>query len=46
VLAELAIAQAALAGVKEVLQHSGDIMGAAQHLASFFDSKASPAKEG
>jgi hypothetical protein len=45
VLAELAIAQAALAGVKEVLQHSGDIMGAAQHLASFFDSKASLQKK-
>jgi len=40
VLAELAIAQAALAGIKEVLQHSGDIMQAAQHLGSFFDSKA------
>jgi hypothetical protein len=45
VLAELAIAQAALAGVKEVLQHSGDIMGAAQHLASFFDSKAALQKK-
>ena len=44
-LAELAIAQAALAGVKEVLQHSGDIMGAAQHLASFFDSKAALQKK-
>jgi hypothetical protein len=39
-LAELAIAQAALAGIKAVLQDSGDIMQAGQHLASFFDSKA------
>ena len=28
-----------------MLQHSGDIMGAAQHLASFFDSKASLQKK-
>ena len=28
-----------------MLQHSGDIMGAAQHLASFFDSKAALQKK-
>ena len=44
-LAELALAQAAVAGIKAVLQDSGDIMAAGQHLASFFDSKAALQKK-
>ena len=39
-LAELAIASAAIGAVKEVLQGTGDIMSAAKHIGSFFDSKA------
>jgi hypothetical protein len=40
VLAELAIASAAIGAVKEALQGTGDIMSAAKHIGSFFDSKA------
>lgn len=39
-LAELAIASAAIGAVKEALQGTGDIMSAAKHIGSFFDSKA------
>ena len=44
-LAELALAQAAMAGIKAVLQDSGDIMTAGKHLFSFFDNKAALTKK-
>ena len=39
-LAELAIATAAINAVKDCLQGTGDIMAAAQHIGSFFNSKS------
>jgi hypothetical protein len=39
-LAELAIANAAFAVIKEAVQHSGDIMAAGDALFKYFDSKA------
>ena len=39
-LAELAIASAAIGAIKDCLQGTGDIMAAAQHIGSFFNSKA------
>ena len=44
-LAELALAQAAMAGIKAVLQDSGDIMAAGQHIFKFFDNKSEIAKK-
>ena len=44
-LAELALAQAAMAGIKAVLQDSGDIMQAGQHIFKFFDNKSEIAKK-
>jgi hypothetical protein len=45
VLAELAIANAAFAVIKETVANGGDIMAAGKHLFSFFDSKAAIAKQ-
>lgn len=39
-LAELAVANAAFAVIKEAVQHSGDIMAAGDALFKYFDSKA------
>jgi hypothetical protein len=39
-LAELAIANACFATIKEAVQHSGDLMAAGDALFKFFDSKA------
>ena len=44
-LAELAIANAAFAVIKETVANGGDIMAAGKHLFSFFDSKAAIAKQ-
>ena len=44
-LAELAIANAAFAVIKETVANGGDIMAAGKHLFSFFDSKAAIAKK-
>ena len=44
-LAELAIANAAFAIIKESVQSGGDILAAYQHLYSFFDNKAAIAKK-
>ena len=44
-LAELAIANAAFAVIKETIANGGDIMAAGQHLFSFFDNKAAIAKK-
>jgi hypothetical protein len=44
-LAELAIANAAFAVIKETVANGGDIMAAGQHLFSFFDNKAAIAKK-
>jgi len=45
VLAELAIANAAFAVIKETVANGGDIMAAGQHLFSFFDNKAAITKK-
>ena len=44
-LAELAIANAAFAVIKETVANGGDIMAAGKHLFSFFDNKAAIAKK-
>jgi hypothetical protein len=44
-LAELAIANAAFAIIKETINNGGDIMSAGSHIFSFFDSKADLAKK-
>ena len=44
-IAELAIANAAFAVIKETVANGGDIMAAGKHLFSFFDSKAAIAKQ-
>ena len=44
-LAELAVANAAFAVIKETVANGGDIMAAGQHLFSFFDNKAAIAKK-
>ena len=44
-IAELAIANAAFAVIKETVANGGDIMAAGKHLFSFFDSKAAIAKK-
>jgi hypothetical protein len=44
-LAELAIANAAFAVIKETVANGGDIMAAGQHLFSFFDNKAAITKK-
>jgi hypothetical protein len=43
-IAELAIANAAFAVIKETVANGGDIMAAGQHLFSFFDNKAAMQK--
>ncbi len=43
--AELAVANAAFAVIKETVANGGDIMAAGQHLFSFFDNKAAIAKK-
>jgi len=45
VLAELAIANAAFAVIKETVANGGDIMAAGQHIFKFFDSKSEIAKK-
>jgi len=45
VIAELAVANAAFAVIKETVANGGDIMAAGQHLFSFFDNKAAIAKK-
>lgn len=40
-LAELAVANAAFAVIKEAVEHSGDLMSAGKALFSYFDSEAS-----
>ena len=44
-LAELAIANAAFAVIKETIANGGDIMAAGQHIFKFFDSKSELAKK-
>lgn len=44
-LAELAIANAAFAVIKETVANGGDIMAAGQHIFKFFDSKSELAKK-
>jgi hypothetical protein len=44
-LAELAIANAAFAVIKETVANGGDIMAAGQHIFKFFDSKSDIAKK-
>jgi hypothetical protein len=44
-LAELAVANAAFAVIKETIANGGDIMAAGQHIFSFFDNKAKIAKK-
>jgi hypothetical protein len=44
-LAELAIANAAFAVIKETVANGGDIMAAGKHLFSFFDNKAAITKK-
>jgi hypothetical protein len=44
-LAELAIANAAFAIIKESVANGGDIMAAGQHLFSFFDNKSAISKK-
>ena len=44
-LAELAIANAAFAVIKETVANGGDIMAAGQHIFKFFDSKSEIAKK-
>ena len=44
-LAELAVANAAFAVIKETVANGGDIMAAGKHLFSFFDNKAAIAKK-
>jgi len=44
-LAELAIANAAFAVIKETVASGGDIMAAGQHIFKFFDSKSELAKK-
>tara|TARA_R110000744_G_scaffold209344_1_gene328231 strand:- start:3672 stop:4112 length:441 start_codon:yes stop_codon:yes gene_type:complete len=44
-IAELAIANAAFAVIKETVANGGDIMAAGKHLFSFFDNKAAIAKK-
>jgi len=44
-LAELAIANAAFAVVRETVANGGDIMAAGQHIFKFFDSKSEIAKK-
>lgn len=44
-LAELAIANAAFAVIKETVASGGDIMAAGQHIFKFFDSKSAIAKK-
>ena len=44
-LAELAIANAAFAVIKETVANGGDIMAAGKHLFSFFDNKAAIVKK-
>jgi len=45
VLAELAIANAAFAVIKETIANGGDIMSAGQHIFKFFDSKSEISKK-
>jgi hypothetical protein len=45
VLAELAIANAAFAVIKETVANGGDIMAAGQHIFKFFDSKSEISKK-
>jgi hypothetical protein len=45
VLAELAIANAAFAVVRETVANGGDIMAAGQHIFKFFDSKSEISKK-
>jgi hypothetical protein len=45
-LAELAIANAAFAVIKETVANGGDIMAAGKHIFKFFDSKSEIAKKG
>jgi hypothetical protein len=45
VLAELAIANAAFAVVRETVANGGDIIAAGQHIFKFFDSKSEIAKK-
>jgi len=45
VLAELAIANAAFAVIKETVANGGDIMSAGKHLFSFFDNKSAISKK-
>ena len=44
-LAELAIANAAFAVIKETVQNGGDIMAAGKHVFDFFDNKTEIAKK-
>ena len=44
-LAELAVANAAFAVIKETVANGGDIMAAGKHLFSFFDNKAAIVKK-
>ena len=44
-LAELAIANAAFAVIKETVANGGDIMAAGQHIFKFFDSKSELSKK-
>jgi hypothetical protein len=44
-LAELAIANAAFAVIKETIANGGDIMAAGQHIFKFFDSKSEISKK-
>ena len=44
-LAELAVANAAFAVIKETVANGGDIMAAGQHIFKFFDSKSEIAKK-
>ena len=44
-LAELAVANAAFAVIKETISSGGDIMAAGQHIFKFFDNKAVIAKK-
>ena len=44
-LAELAVANAAFAVIKETVANGGDIMAAGKHLFSFFDNKAALTKK-
>ena len=44
-LAELAIANAAFAVIKETIANGGDIMAAGQHIFKFFDSKSELSKK-